>query len=139
MLGRSKAVFTAWLNQQIPAFRSSVEIVVMDGLPGFKTAAVEAINKAITAVSCGVSAELPELRKLGRTLRKHRRTSWPTSAAHTRPTGRPRRSTAVSSTSAAPLWAPATWPTTSADPSATPEASNPPSTAKSEEPFRSDQ
>ncbi|MBS6332208.1 MAG: transposase, partial [Propionibacterium sp.] len=67
MLGRSKAVFTAWLNQQIPAFRSSVEIVVMDGLPGFKTAAVEAINKAITAVSCGVSAELPELRKLGRT------------------------------------------------------------------------
>lgn len=37
--GRSKAVFTAWLQARPRAWRDAVEVVAMDGFTGFKTAA----------------------------------------------------------------------------------------------------
>ncbi len=36
--GRSKAVFTTWLDAQTAAFRAGIEVVAMDGFTGFKTA-----------------------------------------------------------------------------------------------------
>jgi len=47
--GRSKAVFTGWLNSQTKEFRDGIEVVAMDGFTGFKTAASEALPAA-TAV-----------------------------------------------------------------------------------------
>ncbi len=47
--GRSKAVFTAWLEEQTAAFRDGIEVVAMDGFTGFKTAAAEVLPAA-TAV-----------------------------------------------------------------------------------------
>jgi len=47
--GRSKAVFTAWLEEQTAAFRDGIEVVAMDGFTGFKTAATQALPQA-TAV-----------------------------------------------------------------------------------------
>lgn len=40
--GRSKAVFTAWLDAQTPSFRAGTEVVAMDEFTGYKTAAAEA-------------------------------------------------------------------------------------------------
>ncbi len=47
--GRSKAVFTSWLNQRPQAWRDQVEVVAMDGFTRFKTAAAEVLPEA-TAV-----------------------------------------------------------------------------------------
>lgn len=47
--GRSKAVFTAWLNARPQAWRDAVEVVAMDGFTGFKTATSEELPTA-TAV-----------------------------------------------------------------------------------------
>lgn len=45
--GRSKAVFKSWLARQSKAFRDGIEVVVMDGFTGFKTAAVEELPAAV--------------------------------------------------------------------------------------------
>lgn len=42
--GRSKQVFTTWLNQQSPFLRAGVEAVPMDGFTGYKIAAAEALT-----------------------------------------------------------------------------------------------
>ncbi len=43
--GRSKKVFKTWLDAQTEEFRDGVEVVAMDGFTGYKSAAVEAIEK----------------------------------------------------------------------------------------------
>jgi transposase len=48
--GRSKQVFTAWLQAQTPAFRAGIEVVAMDGFTGFKTAATEQLPHAVTVM-----------------------------------------------------------------------------------------
>ena len=47
--GRSKKVFKTWLDGQTTAFRDGVEVVVMDGFTGYKTATAEELPEA-TAV-----------------------------------------------------------------------------------------
>jgi len=47
--GRSKAVFTGWLEEQTAAFRDGIDVVAMDGFTGFKTASTEVLPAA-TAV-----------------------------------------------------------------------------------------
>jgi transposase len=46
MQGRSKQVFTGWLQAQSAAFRDSIEVVAMDGFTGFKTATTEQLPDA---------------------------------------------------------------------------------------------
>jgi transposase len=48
--GRSKAVFTTWLDAQSPAFRAGIEVVAMDGFTGFKTAAAETVPDAVAVM-----------------------------------------------------------------------------------------
>ena len=48
--GRSKAVFTDWLEQQSEQFRAGIEVVAMDGFTGFKTAAAEALPDAVAVM-----------------------------------------------------------------------------------------
>jgi transposase len=48
--GRSKQVFTAWLNEQTAAFRDGIETVAMDGFTGFKTAAAEQLPEAVAVM-----------------------------------------------------------------------------------------
>jgi len=48
--GRSKAVFTTWLQAQTPAFRAGVETVAMDGFTGYTSAAAEALPDAVTVM-----------------------------------------------------------------------------------------
>jgi len=48
--GRSKAVFTTWLQAQTPAFRAGVETVAMDGFTGYKSAAGEALPAAVAVM-----------------------------------------------------------------------------------------
>ncbi|RMB60240.1 ISL3 family transposase [Tessaracoccus antarcticus] len=43
--GRSKKAFKTWLEAQTQQFRKAVEVVAMDGFTGYKSAAVEAIEK----------------------------------------------------------------------------------------------
>ena len=45
--GRSTAVFSTWLGNQSPSFRTRVEVVAMDGFIGFKTAAVKNLPDAV--------------------------------------------------------------------------------------------
>ncbi len=47
--GRSKQVFKTWFDAQSEAFRAGTETVALEGFPGFKTAACEALPAA-TAV-----------------------------------------------------------------------------------------
>jgi transposase len=47
--GRSKQAFKTWLADRDQAWRDAVEVVAMDGFPGFKTAAAEEVPEA-TAV-----------------------------------------------------------------------------------------
>lgn len=48
--GRSKQVFTTWLQAQTPAFRNGIEVVAMDGFTGFKTAAAETVPDAVAVM-----------------------------------------------------------------------------------------
>ena len=48
--GRSKAVFTTWLQAQSSAFRAGIETVAMDGFTGDKPAAAEALPDAVTVM-----------------------------------------------------------------------------------------
>jgi len=48
--GRSKAVFTTWLQEQSQAFRAGIETVAMDGFTGYKTAAAEALPDAVAVM-----------------------------------------------------------------------------------------
>ena len=48
--GRSKQAFKSWLEAQTKAFRDRVEIVVMDGFTGYKSAAVETIDTVTTVM-----------------------------------------------------------------------------------------
>ena len=48
--GRSKAVFTTWLQAQTPEFRAGIETVAMDGFTGYKSAAAEALPQAVTVM-----------------------------------------------------------------------------------------
>jgi hypothetical protein len=48
--GRSKAVFTTWLQAQTPEFRAGIETVAMDGFTGYKSAATEALPDAVTVM-----------------------------------------------------------------------------------------
>jgi len=48
--GRSKAVFTTWLEQQSTDFRDGIEVVAMDGFTGFKTAASEQLPDAVAVM-----------------------------------------------------------------------------------------
>jgi transposase len=48
--GRSKAVFTGWLQAQTPAFRAGLQVVAMDGFTGFKTATSEALPDAVAVM-----------------------------------------------------------------------------------------
>jgi transposase len=45
--GRSKKVFSAWLEAQPRWWRDQIEVVAMDGFTGFKTAAVEQLPDAV--------------------------------------------------------------------------------------------
>lgn len=45
--GRSKAVFKSWLARESKEFRDGIEVVAMDGLTGFKAAAVEGLPAAV--------------------------------------------------------------------------------------------
>jgi transposase len=48
--GRSKAVFTTWLNARPQAWRDQVEVVAMDGFTGFKTATAEVLPDAVAVL-----------------------------------------------------------------------------------------
>ena len=48
--GRSKAVFTTWLQAQTAAFRAGAETVAMDGFTGYKSAAAEALPDAVAVM-----------------------------------------------------------------------------------------
>ncbi len=48
--GRSKQVFTSWLQAQTAQFRDGIQTVAMDGFTGFKTAAAEAIPDAVAVM-----------------------------------------------------------------------------------------
>jgi len=48
--GRSKQVFKTWLDSQSPIFRDSIEVVVMDGFTGFKTATAEELPEAVAVL-----------------------------------------------------------------------------------------
>ena len=48
--GRSKAVFTAWLQSQTAAFRTGLQVVAMDGFTDFKTATSEALPDAVAVM-----------------------------------------------------------------------------------------
>jgi transposase len=48
--GRSKQVFTTWLEDQTPQFRNGIEVVAMDGFTGFKTAAAEQLPDAVAVM-----------------------------------------------------------------------------------------
>jgi transposase len=48
--GRSKAVFSAWLAAQAPAFRAGLQVVAMDGFTGFKTATTQALPDAVAVM-----------------------------------------------------------------------------------------
>jgi transposase len=48
--GRSKQVFSTWLNAQTPLFRNGIEVVAMDGFTGFKTAAAEQLPDAVAVM-----------------------------------------------------------------------------------------
>lgn len=48
--GRSKQVFKTWLEAQTPAFRDGIEIVAMDGITGFKTAAAEEVPHTVAVM-----------------------------------------------------------------------------------------
>ncbi|MEO6702794.1 MAG: ISL3 family transposase [Jatrophihabitantaceae bacterium] len=48
--GRSKQVFTTWLEAQTPQFRNGIEVVAMDGFTGFKTAAAETVPDAVAVM-----------------------------------------------------------------------------------------
>jgi len=48
--GRSKQVFTGWLQAQTPRFRNGIEVVAMDGFTGFKTAADEQLPDAVAVM-----------------------------------------------------------------------------------------
>jgi transposase len=48
--GRSKRVFTTWLDAQSAAFRDGIEVVAMDGFTGFKTAAAEVVPDAVAVM-----------------------------------------------------------------------------------------
>jgi len=48
--GRSKQVFTAWLDGRDKAWRDGVEVIAMDGFTGFKTAAAEKIPDAVAVM-----------------------------------------------------------------------------------------
>ncbi len=48
--GRSKQVFTTWLQQQNPACRAGVEVVAIDGFTGYKSAAAEAVPDAVAVM-----------------------------------------------------------------------------------------
>jgi len=48
--GRSKQVFTGWLQAQTSRFRNGIEVVAMDGFTGFKTAAAEQLPAAVAVM-----------------------------------------------------------------------------------------
>ena len=48
--GRSKQVFTGWLQTQSAEFRDGIEAVAMDGFTGFKTAAAEQLPDAVAVM-----------------------------------------------------------------------------------------
>jgi transposase len=48
--GRSKKVFTDWLEAQTPAFRDGIEVVAMDGFTGFKTATADELPDAVAVM-----------------------------------------------------------------------------------------
>ena len=48
--GRSKSVFKTWLAARPQGWRDGVEVVAMDGLTGFKTAASEELPDAVTVI-----------------------------------------------------------------------------------------
>ncbi len=45
--GRSKAVFSTWLQAQSAVFRAGVETVAMDGFTGYKSATAEALPDTV--------------------------------------------------------------------------------------------
>ena len=93
------------------------------------------LMRSSTTISTGVPAALTEVITLGRTLKNAPPTCWPTSTGPAPATAPPKRSTAASSTSAAPPWVSATSPTTSPDHSWKPADSNPDYTVIHEEPY----
>lgn len=48
--GRSKQVFTTWLDAPRPQFRDGIEVVAMDGSTGFKTATAEQLPDAVAVM-----------------------------------------------------------------------------------------
>jgi transposase len=48
--GRSKQVFTSWLDQQGTTFRDGIQVVAMDGFTGFKTATAEQLPDAVAVM-----------------------------------------------------------------------------------------
>jgi len=48
--GRSKQVFTNWLDAQTAQFRDGIEVVAMDGFTGFKTAAADKLPDAVAVM-----------------------------------------------------------------------------------------
>lgn len=58
-LGRLKQAFKTWLAQQAPRFPAMVEIVAMEGVTGFKTAAAEELPDAVTIMDPFHVSRLP--------------------------------------------------------------------------------
>jgi transposase len=48
--GRSKQVFTSWLDAQTAQFRDGIEVVAMDGFTGFKTATADKLPDAVAVM-----------------------------------------------------------------------------------------
>ena len=48
--GRSKQVFTSWLQAQTAQFRMGIEVVAMDGFTGFKTATSDTLPDAVAVM-----------------------------------------------------------------------------------------
>jgi hypothetical protein len=92
------------------------------------------MNSLIASLSGGVPAELSEVITLGRTLNERAADVLAYFDRPAHPTARLRRSTAASSTSAAPLSGSATSPTTSPDHYSKAEGSDPDYTLNCEEP-----
>ena len=57
--GRSKRVFKTWLDSQPHTWRERIEIVAMDGLTGFKSAAAEKLCGARTVMTPSTSYTSP--------------------------------------------------------------------------------
>ena len=82
--GRSKAVFTTWIDAQNEDFRNGIEVVAMDGFTGFKTATAEELPDAVAVMDPFHVVALP-----GDALDQTRQRVQPETTGHRGRTGDP--------------------------------------------------